>query len=77
MSGEGSGMRIYRNNYTADANDGGSSYHRTRAEAIAAFDEQQEEEDTYSVRAELIVVHCTTEGILAGLNRYASHNDNG
>ena len=70
-------MRIYRNNYTADTCDGGSSYHRSKAEAVAAFTEQQEDENTYDERAQPVDIPCTAAGLLAALNKYSSHNNNG
>jgi len=75
-------MKFYRAVfYTFKDGSAGYSWHTSRAEADKVIREYQkkytEEEDASGSKVEEINIIPTKAGILAALNRYADHADNG
>lgn len=73
-------MKFYRNHY-GSAQDSGEStgfeFFTSRAAALSHAKDKTPHIDDRSNIAELIVVTPTKSGILAALNTYADHPDNG
>ena len=73
-------MRLYKNSYyNHEEGSQGYSFHSSKAKAKAAAAEfnRREKYNECDFIAEPIDVEPTRAGILAALNRHASHNDNG
>jgi len=72
-------VRFYRNHYVDEQGESnGYAFFRTKKDAERAWREAEQEGDLDgSICAEPIEVNPTRGGIVAALNTYAAHPDNG
>ena len=74
-------MRVYRNHYySAMEGSDGYSWHLRRCDALAEWEERGGDEELdrdMGERATPIEIQVTVEGVIAALNRYGDHPDNG
>lgn len=73
-------MRFYRNHYHTDEDGSfGFSWHTSKTDAKREYSERTEQgnDGQFASVAEPIDIEPTKAGILAALNEYASHPNNG